>query len=223
MNKALKILVEGKTELEFVKSLLVPHLNKFQIYNVHPITIETSPGFKGGDVRYNDRYKKHIKRLLLESNTYLVTSLIDYYRLDRDFPNFKESQVLPKERRVDFIEQGCFEDVNDDRFLPYIQVHEFEALLFASEKGFNNCFWNLPSSHKKELLSVVSEFENPELINERPGFAPSERLKKLIPEYDKPFFGNMIALENGLDIILKKCPRFSDWVNTLIQRMQKSK
>jgi hypothetical protein len=221
MSRVLNILVEGPTEKEFVSNLIYPYLFDRGITNVRPITIETSPGFKGGDVRYVARYKPNIQRILRGQEDMIVTSFIDYYRLRNDFPNFEESKKLPTaEQRVGLIEQGCYEDINDRRFIPYIQLHEFEGLLFSAPDGFSELFPDLPRANKRELIETVAEFPNPELINERPEYAPSKRLERLIPHYEKPLYGSMIALENGFPSILEKCPRFRKWIETLILRMK---
>lgn len=221
MSKVLMILVEGPTEKEFVSNLIYPYLLNNGISNVRTITIETSPGFKGGDVRYVGRYKPNIQKILSGKEEMLVTSLIDYYRLRNDFPNYEASKKLESvSDKVALIEQGCFEDINDSRFLPYIQLHEFESLLFSAPNGFNELFPDLPKSNKKELLETIEQFPNPEMINDRPEFAPSKRLARLIPNYQKPFFGGMIALENGFPSIMDKCPRFRNWIETLIMRMK---
>jgi nitrogen fixation protein len=150
----------------------------------------------------------------------LVTSLIDYYRLRNDFPNYNEAKDLQTpEARVVLIETGCHEDINDKRFIPYIQLHEFEALLFAAPKGFIELFPDLSLANRRELLEIVGKFSNPESINDRPEFAPSKRLERLIPNYKKPLYGGMIALENGFDAIMSKCPRFRNWIEVLLERM----
>jgi nitrogen fixation protein len=221
MNRVLNILVEGPTEKEFVSNLIYPYFFNNGISNIRTITIETSPGFKGGDVRYMSRYKPNIQKILRGQEDIIVTSLIDYYRLRNDFPNYENSKrLLTPEQRVTLIEQGCSNDINDARFIPYIQLHEFEGLLFSAPDGFNELFPDLPGENKKELLDIIEKFPNPELINDRPEYAPSKRLEHLIPNYRKPLYGGMIALENGFPSILKKCPRFKNWIDTLIERMK---
>ncbi|MFA6024887.1 MAG: DUF4276 family protein [Ignavibacteriaceae bacterium] len=221
MSRALNILVEGQTEQEFVTNLMYPYFYSRGISNIRTITIETSPGFKGGDVRYHARYKPNIKKILQGQEDLLVTSLIDYYRLRNDFPNYAESRNrITPEQKVQLIEAGCFQDIGDARFIPYIQLHEFEGLLFSATKGFEELFPDLRGVNKKELIKIVQQFPNPELINDNPATAPSKRLERLIPGYEKPLFGTMIALENGFDVIMQRCPRFREWVETLIGRMK---
>ncbi len=221
MSRVLNILVEGATEREFVSNVIYPYLLDRGISNVRTITIETSPGYKGGDVRYLARFKPYIQKLLSGKEDLIVTSFIDFYRLRNDFPNYEKIKTLrTAEEKVSLIEQGCLEDIQDDRFIPYIQLHEFEGLLFSSPNGFNELFPDLPPSNRKELLATIEQFPNPEMINDRPEFAPSKRLEKLIPHYQKPLYGSMIALENGISSIIEKCPRFNNWIQTLIMRMK---
>jgi len=220
MSKVLIILVEGETEKEFVNNLIFHHLLSHDISNIRPITIETSPGFKGGDVRYEARYKSNIIKLLKGKEDMVVTSLIDYYKLRNDFPEFEEAKkIADVQERVKFLEDACASDILDDRFVPYIQLHEFEGLLFSDKKGFE-LFTDLPIANKNELNRIVDSYTNPELINEGAETAPSKRLQKLIASYQKPLYGNMIALENGFDIIRTKCPRFNAWIETLIDKMK---
>jgi len=212
MSRALNILVEGQTEKEFVTNLIYPYLLTCGISNVRTITIETSPGFKGGDVRYTARYKKNIQKILRGHEDLIATSLIDYYRLRNDFPNYVESRLLATpQQRIALIEQGCFEDINDTRFIPYIQLHEFEGLLFSAPNGFQELFPDLSTANRNELIQTVQQFPNPE---------PSKRLERLIPNYAKPLYGGMIALENGFNVIMEKCPRFNEWITTIVERMQ---
>lgn len=221
MSRALNILVEGQTEQEFVTNLMYPYFYSRGISNIRTITIETSPGFKGGDVRYHARYKPNIKKILQGQEDLLVTSLIDYYRLRNDFPNYAESRnMITPVQKVQLIEEGCFQDIGDARFVPYIQLHEFEGLLFSATNGFEELFPDLRGMNKKELIQIVKQYPNPELINDNPATAPSKRLERLIPGYEKPLFGTMIALENGFDVIMQRCPRFREWVETLISKMK---
>ena len=56
------------------------------------------------------------------------------------------------------------------------------------------------------------------IIQEYKKGAPSKRLLRIVPEYDKVMFGNIIALEIGITTILEKCPRFRAWTETLIRK-----
>ncbi|MDE6447499.1 MAG: DUF4276 family protein, partial [Muribaculaceae bacterium] len=105
--------------------------------------------------------------------------------------------------------------LNDWRFIPYIQLHEFEALLFSAVNGFEMYFEDETS---KKIQEIIDSYDNPEEINNAPETAPSKRLLRIIPDYDKVIYGTIIALEIGLPKILNRCPRFRAWTDSLIQR-----
>ena len=87
------------------------------------------------------------------------------------------------------------------------------------EEDFLKYFDNEPA---RQLQSIVDSYDNPEDINSSPEGAPSKRLLKIVPEYDKVIFGNIVAMEIGITSILEKCPRFRAWVESLIQRCRES-
>jgi hypothetical protein len=62
MSRVLNILAEGSTEKEFVSNLIYPYLFENGISNVRTITLETSPGFKGGDVQCHKRSTGRVHR-----------------------------------------------------------------------------------------------------------------------------------------------------------------
>jgi len=219
--RGIYIIVEGQTEEEFVRSSMAPYFASKGIHDVRGILVTTSPGFKGGDLKYQ-RFKRTAERLLLSEKDILVTSLIDLYMLRPDFPGHQESLgIIDPVKRVEFLEQACAEHFNDSRFVPYIQLHEFEGLVFAGKSGFNALFRNsVTPKDMQELHAIVDGHPNPELINDGVETAPSKRLMRLIPRYEKPLFGNMLIMENGFDSLLTKCSRFRDWINLLSQKFQ---
>ncbi|MFN7119704.1 MAG: DUF4276 family protein [Saprospiraceae bacterium] len=216
MIRAIYIIVEGETEEEFVNSLIQPYLYTRGIADVRAIKLSTSPGHKGGDLKFA-RYKRNVENLLKREQDILVTSLIDFYKLRTDFPDYNEAQAIRNvAERVAFLESACKEKIGNARFVPYIQLHEFEGLLFTDQRAFDILFPNLPPTQRNELIKIINEYPNPELIDEGTETAPSKRLQKLIPGYEKPLFGPMIALENGIESMLQKCPRFNEWIHLLI-------
>ena len=152
---------------------------------------------------------------LLKDNSIHVTTFFDFYRLGTDFPKQNE---MPVNRhvyeRIEFLENAFEEAMNNRRFKAYIQPYEFEALLFADLTGFENSFSDEPI-FIEGINHIIQEYPNPEEINEGTTTAPSKRIKRLKPNYEKIFHGNMIALENGIDILLVKCPHFAAWVDWL--------
>ena len=152
--------------------------------------------------------------------------MLDLYGISNSFPGLQESQKLnhlPEEKAV-FLERKFKADIlmqleNDSsaqRFIPYLQLHEFEAYLFSDTKAFKAQF---PDDDDKisALQGIVDAFESPERINDKPETAPSKRIIKLYPEYErgKVKFGPSIAKEIGLEKIREKCPHFSSWISRL--------
>lgn len=219
--RGLYILVEGQTEEEFVNEVLKDFFLENAILDVRAIKIQTSPGFKGGAVNYQ-RYKSNIKRILAREEDIIVTSLIDYYKLSIDFPNFKlQDKINGKPEKLDFLESEIYKDIDNSRFLPYIQLHEFEGLLFSHQKGFDY-IPGISLKNRELLKEAVEEHNNPELLNDGEETAPSKRLKKLIPFYEKTFHGPLIAEEISIQIIKSKCIRFSFWLDKLIDTFHNS-
>ena len=214
MSKRLYIVVEGQTEEEFVKDILEPYFQENGIY-VFPTIIRTSTGHKGGFVNY-EHLKNDILRLLKsQGQDVVVSTFVDFFRCPK-LPNQGYIDVLSSHsHKVEEMEKSISTDINDWRFIPYIQLHEFEALLFSAANGFKMYF---DEKISKEIQGIIDSFDNPEDINSAPETAPSKRLIQIIPDYDKVLYGNIVALEIGLPIMLEKCPRFSAWVELLIQK-----
>lgn len=213
--KEVYIIVEGQTEEEFVNSSLSNYLNAFDINVVVPILMETSPGHFGGSVTYS-RYKSNIIPLLKYGDHIVVTSIIDFYQLYSSFPKYNESLAIPdKVERVKFLEDSISIDINNPRFIPYIQLHEFEGLLFSDIKGFDY-IPNIPKANYELIKQTIDQYPNPELINDSAATCPSARLISLIPFYKKTFHGPIIAIENGMQSVLDRCPRFKTWIDQII-------
>jgi hypothetical protein len=213
MSKRIIIVVEGETEEEFVKSSVAPYLQGFGIHDVRGVRPNTSPGHKGGIVSYG-KFRNRVDLFLKQEKEIVVSSLIDFFRLPVSFPGYEESlKIVNPQDRVTFLENAMKDDLPDTRYIPYIQLHEFEALLFTDMRGFEYC--GFETSQLMQVRAIMEGFPNPEDINNHPETAPSKRLMKIIPKYDKVLFGNIITQENGFLQILKKCPRFTAWMQSL--------
>lgn len=211
--KRLYIIVEGQTEQEFIKTILAPYLLQEGIYSITPILIHTSRTGRGGFVNYA-HLKNDICRLLhSQKDDIIVTMFVDFFRIP-EVPNKERWSSKPTHaEQADEMERCIYEEINDSRFIPYIQLHEFEALLFSSNKGFENYF---SQKDAQKTLQIIESFDNPEDINTSPEGAPSKRLLSIKNNYDKVIEGNLIALEIGINNIITKCPRFRSWVERLI-------
>jgi len=215
--KRLYIVVEGETEQEFVKNLIAPFFYNFNIFEVTALLINTSKFGKGGFVNY-EHLKNDVIKLLKSEKNIIVTMFVDYFRIPKNIPNYsyccnKNTNIYEK---VLCLEKAIEEDISDNRFIPYIQLHEFEALLFSSNIGFEKYFEMLIFNKTK---NIINKYENPELINDNPTTSPSKRLLSIINNYDKVIHGNIIALEIGFSTILEKCKRFENWINLIKQKI----
>lgn len=211
--KRLYIVVEGQTEQEFVNTVLRPYFNRNGLYSITPILIHTSVHGRGGFVNYQ-HLKNNINRLLKSEGTdIIVSTFVDFFRCPALPYRELYETITDHSDRVEAMERCIANDINDRRFIPYIQLHEFEALLFASNKGFEVY---LTAQQSVETQKIVDSFPNPESINSSPENAPSKRLLAIKNDYDKVIEGCLIALEMGILPMLDKCPRFSNWVNALL-------
>lgn len=222
--KRLDIIVEGQSEREFISQMLAPYLERcgvIESYNVSPIVVRTSPNNRGGVSKYT-QLRDDIRRSLSSSSQQLIVSMmIDFFRMPQNVPLPENYRELGSDfERADAIQTCICKDINDNRFIPYIQMHEFEAFLFASSEGFRYCYGN-DDRRIKVLCDIIEEYRNPEEINTSPDGAPSKRILSVIPEYDKVTDGNLIILQNGMNSIMEKCRRFNKWVELLRMRLEK--
>jgi hypothetical protein len=208
------ILVEGQTEETFVRELLAPHLVGFQVY-LTPRIVETSKGHKGGVVSYG-KIVHQVRRWCQHDQTAKVTTLFDVYGLPSDFPGFANwdanQSPLPQ---VAALESRLAADIAQPNLIPYLQLHEYEALLFSDLTAFK--YADVPQAVIDSWQVELAQCAGPEYINNSPATAPSKRLIARWPRYAhaKPQYGVLLALQIGLTAIRQKCLRFDQWVSTL--------
>lgn len=213
MNRIL-VLVEGQTEERFVKDILNPAFEPKGLFLLPTIintkVVKEGPNFKGGINSYI-AIKKDLQKLCGDSNASVVTTMFDFYGLPRDFPYWSNNGSGYK--KVEAAELAFAKDVNNQNFLPYLQLHEFEGLLFSVPEIISDA---LGRSAKDQLIKIRNAFATPEEINEGVETHPSKRLLKLFPGYRKPLYGSIIASRIGLERIRNNCPHFNEWVSKLL-------
>ncbi len=206
------LLVEGQTEETFVRDLLTPHYARMELY-LTPILVSTSPGHKGGLVSYA-KVKPQIERLCKQDARAYVSTMFDLYRLPNDFPGQRSRQWSELRNGTDkarLVENELARDINQRNFIPYIQVHEYEALLFVAPQHFAN--W--ANAEAVCQLQAVRADHEPEEINDHPDTAPSKRIRAAMPQYQKTLHGPLIACDIGLDALRAACPHFAQWLRRL--------
>lgn len=217
--KRIHVICEGKTEVRFVREILNRDFSSKQIFFFPRLLVE---GHKGGRLD-NQRLFNDIKKLLLEDKNAYCTTFFDFYALPSDF--FGRDQVS-----ANMLIQSKYDTVCNElgryvlnklgqsvarRFIPYVQMYEFEGLLFSSPEKFAQGIDRLDIVHK--LKDVRNQFETPEHINNSQHTAPSKRIKQLVKGYQKPLYGVIGALEIGLPTMRQECPIFNTWLNYLAQ------
>ena len=205
---SLGVVVEGQTEEEFVLNVLAEHFAPKQI-KVDPKLIGEARryGDGGGNVSISELADDMI--ILSETNDF-VTSLVDFY----GFMNKGEMDVGQLEEAVLVaIQQDESLQSGPEKFIPYIQMHEFEGLLFSDTAAFASIETSEDSIMKLE--EVRGCFATPEDINDNSETAPSKRIKKAIPMYRKRRYGYIVAKTIGISKIREECPRFNEWLERL--------
>jgi hypothetical protein len=202
------ISVEGQTEDEFCKQVLIPYLRTYNI-ELTPIIITTKrkkcgTKHKGGCINL-DRIKSELTKILPNFN--YVTTFYDLYGFDIEGTHTAEEL----ENKI------CQMFDGSTKLIPYIQKYEFETLLFSEPSFYEEYFSD--SSAKTEIESIINSCGGVENINNSKETAPSKRIDKFFDnydeQYDKVFHGAGIANDIGIEIILKKCDRFKDWIITI--------
>jgi hypothetical protein len=219
----LYLFAEGSTELAFADTVLRPHLEKLDVYLQGPILIAHSKKrgkvHRGGGRRYLPMKNDIIRFLKQEKNPdVFFTTMIDLYAIHADFPGLVDAEKvrhLPFDR-VELLERAFASDIGDARFIPYIQLHEYEAYLFSDPTWFGY-FYERHQRQIDALMTVAASKTTPELIDDGLQTAPSKRIIAQFPDYEdaKTAIGPQVAELIGLDIIRAKCPHFAAWVSSL--------
>lgn len=215
--KRLVFIVEGETEEAFVNTILRPYFQSCGLYN--PVQCFKIKHTQGGMHKYS--YVRNDVLNTIYEHDVIVTTMFDLYALPSSFPGYAEAKTINNHlERVTFLESKMKEDLNMSKgesfnnFIPYIQLHEFEALAFSSINSFETLFEGNEMDYDG-IKEVIDSYSNPEDINDSPETAPSKRMKKLIPGYNKVAYGISLIEYTGIDIILQKCPHFKEWIERL--------
>lgn len=213
------VVCEGETEEEFVRDVLAPGFYGVGLY-LEPQMVETSPGHRGGALNY-DRVKLHLRNTLSQKSAPVVTTLFDLYKLDKRFPGFEQSRAVPDlGQKLDLLRRKLHADVvaaagcQPERFIPYIQPYEFEALLFSDVAALTqvNPSWSKKSIER--LVEIREAAESPEHINDQPETKPAAHLERELsnPSYRKRRHGPIAAQKIGLAKIEAECAFFAAWL-----------
>lgn len=219
--------VEGQTEEEFVKQVLAPYLWPYAIW-ARVTLLGNSRRHRGGITGWT-RARNEIVRHLKQDRNCIVTTMVDFYGLPDEegkaWPNRKEASErhVSASERARFVEKALLEDIreqmgggfNGRRFVPYLMMHEFEAMLFSDCAKFSAAIGQ--PSLATSFQDIRNGFSCPEEINDTPDGAPSKRIEQLFGprRYQKPLRGVQGVKAIGLPAIRAECPHFSCWLSRL--------
>jgi hypothetical protein len=222
-NITVYLVVEGRTERDFIKRVLAPKMEKSNISLKAALIGRGS--HKGGNVHFQ-RAKNDIGFFLRQQSDIFVSTMLDYFKIDVSWPGNAEiikknnaGQTLSSLQKAQLIEDEthkkiveAFPNSNPEkRFIPYVSMHEFEALLFSDAYVLSEIMKVKPTDIEK----ILKNYDNPEEINHGVETAPSKRLLKLNEDYKKVTMGTQISEAIGIDKIRAQCPNFNRWLKRI--------
>ena len=213
----LLLYVEGQTEESFVNEVLAPHLYSYGFTMVVPRPT--------GGIKPWPSAKRDILRYLKQDAGCIVSTMVDFYGLpqsgSRQWPGRKNANTARFSKKARTVEKELLADVclymgnsfNPGRFIPYVMMHEFEAMLFSDCAAFGRGIGRPDLA--TQFQAIRNDFASPEEIDDSPLTAPSKRVESLVPGYTKPLLGTLAVLEIGLEAIKTECPHFGCWLGRL--------
>jgi len=228
MTATLYVVVEGDTEERFVNRVLVPHLVTTFGVCAYASRVVTSGrrgnhAAQGGGRTYKawkDDINSWIRQQQHRENVWF-TSMLDLYGLARftdGFPGYDQwGEHSDAYEKVNGLEAAWAKDINCSRFVPYLQLHEFEALVLVDVSALARQFIEQAESIKGLETDIKATGLVPELIDDGPTTAPSKRIIDRVPQYDrrKADAGSSAAAEIGLKRLREECPHFAEWLSKL--------
>lgn len=220
------VVAEGQSELKFAKSSLNKYFGGNPLVNSRCVMTskdsKTNYEYRGGLLKYQHA-KRDILRWYKEDSTAYITTMFDFFRLPADFPGYEEAlscqnhqesvRILERALKEDIVSETGSPDL-EKRFIPYIQLHEFEALLFTDIKVLEYDYLDPEEIASIDQLYKETKAIPPEEINHGAQTAPSKRLLRAL-NYKKGDTVSELLDVIGIHRIREKCPHFSEWLDTL--------
>ena len=214
--------VEGETEETFVNELLRPYLHDrgYSAVSARLMGNVRQRSRRGG-IKGWAEVRNDILGHLKQDVGCFATTMVDYYGLPQTWPGRKAAGWIAFAQKAKTVEDALLADIsqgmgstfNSGRFIPYVMIHEFEAMLFSDCEGFGRGIGR--EDLVQPLQAIRDQFASPEEIDDSPHTAPSKRIEHLMPNYQKPLMGNLAALEIGIHAIRRECPHFEKWLERL--------
>ena len=226
----LVIITEGATETGALPVLLTQYFRSLEFEPVFQTL--GRPGHQKGGHKDISVLIKEIELTAKQFRGCYISTFFDYYGLNPNWPSVSEAKNktdLSSLQKVARIETRLTQEVNEkivsksnvlwaDHFIPYIQLHEFEALLFALPEDMANIVApaGLGKKLANEFKAISASFDTCEEINDSFDTAPSKRIEALCA-YKKGKSSKAHAWQifkrGNLESVRRACPRFSAWLN----------
>ena len=215
MNRV-RVLVEGQTEQAFIRDILKPYFDLRRIY-LHAVMLRR----QGGITRYA-KAKDVIVSSLKEDAALICTTMVDFYGMPADWPGRNPANHCQSyAEKAEIVEDSILEDIagslgnsfNTHRLMPYVQMHEFEALLFSSPVKLAESLGDKKLS--STFLTIRNKFSNPEEIDDHYDTCPSRRIEGVFEGFKKTINGITAASRIGLEKMRQECPHFNEWIAKL--------
>jgi hypothetical protein len=221
--KQLNVFCEGPTEQGFCADVLQPHLFPSGSGIIHTLAVGQKDHRHvyglGRRMKY-EKVRKFISHTIKQRRGQSVyfSTLFDLYGLPNDFPGKANTVRNPANptQYVAVLEQAFLDDINEHSFVPYLQLHEFEAMLFADPQAFAISFEHC-TQQIEQLQQIAASVPSIEHIDDGSDSAPSKRIIAVLPEYEgrKSSAGPDIAGYIGIATIRKHSPHFDSWLSRI--------
>lgn len=152
--------------------------------------------------------EKELRLLLGDSSIDVLTTIIDYYGFAVDAPGMADRPSAGPQQRVRHVENAVKAAVGDPRFLPHLTLHETEAWVFAAANELSELLTGADGALRAEADGAGG----PELVNESPDTAPSKRLLRHYPTYNKVMDGPPAIVALGMPALRASCPHLDAWL-----------
>ena len=222
--KRLYLTVEGQTEAAFATRVLTPHLTNFNVF-LFPPRFTGLHGRRRGRIPQGGLLNT-FGHALADMQTWLkedpssdarFSMMVDLYSLPNDFPGYAAGMAQPTGReQANSLQQSLAAEVGDTRFIPYLQVHEYEALVLVDPRRIASVY-DVTHAQIEALCKECDDYATPEEINHGQHSHPKYRIQQRVPDYDENVAGPLLAEDIGLPMLRERCPHFGQWLTRLEQ------
>ena len=169
--KKIFVVTEGQSETNFVNRVMASYFASRCVLIPNTVITKTDrkhgKTYKGGVTNYDQIRNTLLKTLAISSKNKdsYVTTMFDFYRLPTDVPGVADvGKVNNPYEKVELIESAILktEGYDGNFFFPYVELHEFEAMLFSDLAKLKETYFEYDLTDLEECAKVQS---NPELIN----------------------------------------------------------